>query len=93
MFYLSKLIILTNKGISDNVAGSHETVQDSDHVTISLLLIKMCNIAKYESSQTPKLTQKVGIFTILAWHMMTLVNLRIIFPLNAVCRRYSGSLS
>lgn len=66
MFYLSKLVILTNKNASaGSIHGSQEIDEASD-VTISLLLTKMCNIAKYESSQTPKLTQKVGIRAVLA---------------------------
>jgi hypothetical protein len=62
MFYLSKLVTLTEKEISDGFVGSPITEEASGHVTISLLLTKMCNIAKYESSQTPKLTQKVGTY-------------------------------
>ena len=65
MFYLSKVVIvLINKEDSEGVGGSHESVEDTNHVTMSLLLTKMCNIAKYESSQTPKLTQKVRICTV-----------------------------
>lgn len=67
MFYLSKLVILTNKNASaGSIHGSQEIDEASDNVTISLLLTKMCNVAKYESSQTPKLTQKVGIRAVLA---------------------------
>ena len=69
LFYLSKLIIeldrrnLDNSVPSCDAGQSHEkasiTGEASDRMTISLLLTKMCNIAKYESSQTPKLSQKV----------------------------------
>ena len=65
MFYLSKLVILTNKNASGSILGSQETDEASNNVTISLLLTKMCNVAKYESSQTPKLTQKVGVYAVL----------------------------
>jgi hypothetical protein len=62
MFYLSKVVILLmNQHNSESGGGSGETVHDTEHVTMSFLLTKMCNIAKYEASQTPKLTQKVGI--------------------------------
>ncbi|CAB3989651.1 small subunit processome component 20 homolog, partial [Paramuricea clavata] len=65
MFYLSKLVTLTEKEISDGFVVSPITEEASGHVTISLLLTKMCNIAKYESSQTPKLTQKR--FSVFRW--------------------------
>ena len=58
MFYLSKLVILTSEN------PSQETEKASDNVTLSLLLTKMCNVAKYEASQTPKLTQKVSMHAI-----------------------------
>ena len=64
MFYLSKLVILTSENPSKSIVGSQETEKASDNVTISLLLTKMCNVAKYEASQTPKLTQKVSMHAI-----------------------------
>ena len=66
MFYLSKVVIaLINKENSEGGGGSHESAHDTNHVTMSFLLTKMYNIAKYESSQTPKLTQKR--FSVFRW--------------------------
>lgn len=69
MFYLSKLVVLMNKQNSGDDVEIHDADQscqktpaagkEGDRMTITWLLTKMCNIAKYESSQTPKLTEKV----------------------------------
>lgn len=49
-----------NDGLNDDTEDSEEV----DNVTLSWLLRKLSNIAKYESSQTPKLIQKVGSSTL-----------------------------
>ena len=49
-----------NYGLNDDTEDSEEV----DNVTLSWLLRKLSNIAKYESSQTPKLIQKVGSSTL-----------------------------
>ena len=42
-----------SSGIGDDDVSGGE-------MTLTCLLTKMCNLAKYEASQTPKLNQKVG---------------------------------
>lgn len=71
MFYLTKLLALRDKKISEQFVDDYHSCQEVDNredfpeqITITFLLTKMCNIAKYEASQTPKSSQKVFNFVI-----------------------------